>query len=124
VIGDRLHDPDWVAVNVNPARYLPAPVNKIAGLTRISVEGAKLAPDFAPNVRQYAVQVARGTSSVAVTVEPTSTRSTTLTINGDTVQPGEPRRIHIAGKSSTLKIGVTSPDGTQTEFYTVEVSSR
>jgi glyoxylase-like metal-dependent hydrolase (beta-lactamase superfamily II) len=32
-IGDRMHDPDWVAINVNKAHYLPAPVDKIAGLT-------------------------------------------------------------------------------------------
>jgi hypothetical protein len=24
IVGDRLHDPNWVAVNVNRARYLPA----------------------------------------------------------------------------------------------------
>ena len=27
-IGDRIHDPDWVAINVNKEHYLPAPVDK------------------------------------------------------------------------------------------------
>jgi hypothetical protein len=124
VVGDRLHDPDWVAVNVNAARYLPAAVDKITGLTRISVEGAKLTPAFAPEVKNYAVQVPRETSSVVVIAEPTSTRSSALAINGDPVQPGTPDRVHFASKSFALKIRVTSPDGTQAAEYTVAVSGR
>lgn len=37
--GDRMHDPDWVAVNVNKEHCLPAPVDKIAGLTRFGHRG-------------------------------------------------------------------------------------
>ena len=46
VVGDRLHDPNWVAINVNKDTYLPAPIEKIAGLTRITVEGARLSPSL------------------------------------------------------------------------------
>lgn len=34
IVGDRMHDPNWVAVNVNRAHYLPAPVGGTAGRTQ------------------------------------------------------------------------------------------
>src|SRR5690349_19852831 len=55
VVGDRLHDPDWIAINVNQKAYLPAPADKIAGLVRIAVEGAKLSTAFSPDVKEYTV---------------------------------------------------------------------
>src|SRR5512146_1458952 len=34
IVGDRLHDPNWVAVNVDRDHYLPAPAGRTAGRTR------------------------------------------------------------------------------------------
>jgi hypothetical protein len=120
VIGDRLHDPNWVAINVNKDTYLPASIEKIAGLTRITVEGAKLSPTFTPEVKDYAVTVPIKSASVEISAEPTSRRSSALTMNGETVQPATPHRIKLSG-NSVMKIRVTSPDGTQTADYSVTV---
>jgi glyoxylase-like metal-dependent hydrolase (beta-lactamase superfamily II) len=121
IVGDRFHDPNWAAINVNHDHYLPAPVDKIAGLTWIEVDGAKLVPDFAPAVKDYTVELPRATSSVNVTADLTSSRST-MTINGT---PAESGKTHAAqGSASKLEIDVKSPDGTQTAVYNVAVSRK
>jgi glyoxylase-like metal-dependent hydrolase (beta-lactamase superfamily II) len=124
VVGDRMQDPDWVAVNVDKEHYLPAPVDKIAGLTRVGVAGATLSPAFTPGVKDYVAKVPHGAAGIAVTVEPTSTRSAALTINGETVKPGQSHTVRLTGTSSPMKIRVSSPDGTVTAEYTITVSSQ
>jgi glyoxylase-like metal-dependent hydrolase (beta-lactamase superfamily II) len=122
VVGDRLHDPDWVAINVNQKTYLPAPIDEIAGLTNISVEGAQLVPVFAPEVREYAITVPSQKRDLGILVEPTSTRSRGLTMNGEPVQPGTIHRLKLSGKSFGVKIQTTSPDGTHTADYLLKVT--
>ncbi len=56
--GDRMHDSNWVAVNVNKEHCLPAPVDKIAGLTRLAIAGAVLNPAFKPDVKTYTASLA------------------------------------------------------------------
>ncbi len=124
VVGDRLHDPNWVAINVNKDTYLPAPVEKIAGLTRITVEGGRLSPVFTPEVKDYTVIVPIKPASIEISAEPTSSRSSALTVNSETVQPATPHRVQVSRKSSVVKIRVTSPDGTQTADYSVTVVKR
>jgi len=124
VVGDRLRDPDWVAINVNKARYLPAPVDKIAGLTQVAVEGADLSPAFTPQVKEYVAKAPRGAASVVVTAEPTSTRSSLLSVDGETVKPGVRHSVRLTGPSSAVKIRVVSPDGTASAEYTIAVSGR
>ena len=121
VIGDRLHDPDWVAINVNQKTYLPAPSGQIAGLTRLSVTGAKLTPAFSAQVRHYTVTVPKRTASVEITAEPTGTRSKAVTINRESVKPGTPVRVTLKGKSPLIWIQVVSPDGTTTTDYALKV---
>lgn len=121
VVGDRLHDPDWVAINVNQKTYLPGPSDQIAGLTRLSVADAKLTPAFSPQVRQYTVTVPKKTASIEITAEPTSTRSKVLTINRESVKPGTSARVALKGKSPLIWIQVVSPDGTSTTDYALKV---
>jgi len=115
---------NWVAINVNKAHYLPAPVDKIAGLTRISVQGAALSPVFSPAVREYEVTAPPGSSSLVVSAEPTSTRSSALSINGEAVKPGEPHKVPLAKSLSAVTIRVSSPDGTESAEYTVKLSKQ
>ncbi|HTQ97014.1 MAG TPA: MBL fold metallo-hydrolase, partial [Candidatus Acidoferrum sp.] len=121
VVGDRFHDANWVAINVNKAHYLPAPVDKIAGLTRISVDGLKLSPVFTPAVKEYEVTVPHGASSLIVLAEPTSTRSSALRINGEAVKPAEQHKVPLTKSLSAVTIRVTSPDGTESAEYTVKL---
>ena len=121
VVGDRMHDPDWAAINVNQATYLPAPTEKIAGLTHIEVAGAKLTPAFSPRVHDYQLTIPSHLTSVEITAEPTSTRSKALRINGENVAPGTPHRVMTKGKSEVVSIRVESPDGTETSDYRLTV---
>jgi hypothetical protein len=121
VVGDRLHDPNWVAMNVNRDHYLPAPVDEIAGLTRIAVQGYKLTPPFSPQVKEYSVTVPKSISTVKLEADPTSARSGELSINGEKVQPGALQSFKLKGPTSTAKIEVVSPDGTQKADYNVTV---
>lgn len=119
VVGDRLHDPNWVAINVNREHYLPAPVDKIAGMTRIAIQGYKLAPPFSPEVKEYSVTVAATVSNVELEADPTSSRSSALSINGKKIEPGTAHNFKLNGPSSIANIEVVSPDGTQKADYNI-----
>jgi glyoxylase-like metal-dependent hydrolase (beta-lactamase superfamily II) len=123
-IGDRIHDPDWVAINVNKDHYLPAPIEQIAGLTRIAVQGAKLDPVFSPAVKEYTVVVPPHATTITVLAEPTSTRSSSLSINGEPVKPGAPHKVPLTVGSTTVKIQVTSPDGSQSAEYLLKLTPK
>ena len=120
-IGDRMHDPDWVAINVNKAHYLPAPVDKIAGLTLLHVEGAVLKPSFSPGVKSYTATLSNQSKTASLRVEPTSSRSSSLTINGKSVASGQADTVSLSGKSSVATVRVASPDGSQTADYVVTI---
>jgi len=120
VIGDRLHDPDWVAINVNEKTYLPAPVDKISGLSRLSIEGVKFSPVFSPGEHEYTLTVPRTSTSIEVIAEPTSSRAKALVINGEN-GAGVPHRVMLKGKSPVIQIHVESPDGTQSSDYKLTV---
>jgi glyoxylase-like metal-dependent hydrolase (beta-lactamase superfamily II) len=121
IVGDRLRDPNWAAINVNRDHYLPAPINQIDSLTWIGIDGAKLVPDFAPQVKDYSIEWPRGASSVKVTADPTSSRSV-MTINGGAAESSKP---HVLKAGLTkLEINVKSPDGTQNATYTVAFSRK
>lgn len=121
VEGDRFTDPNWVAINVNRARYLPAPVEKIDSLSRILIKGLKLSPSFTPAIKDYTVNTPQHVNSVTVTAVPTSSRST-VTIFGTPVHAGRPYQTKL--RSSKVQIEVNSPDGTRRATYTLTVSSQ
>ncbi len=121
-IGDRMHDPDWVAINVNKAHYLPAPVDKIAGLTLLKIDGAVLQPAFSANVKSYTATLPRKSPSASLSVEPTSTRSSALTVNGQSAKTGQANAVPLSGKSTAVTIHVVSPDGSQAADYVVTVA--
>jgi hypothetical protein len=96
-------------------------MDKIAGLTRLAVEGGKLSPAFTPDVKDYTVTLARNAQSIEVTTEPTSTRSHQLTINEEPTQAGVPYEVKLNGTLPSINIRVISPDGSDTAQYTVTV---
>ncbi|HEV2134578.1 MAG TPA: MBL fold metallo-hydrolase [Terracidiphilus sp.] len=113
-IGNRMTDPNWVAINVNKDHYLPAPIDAIAGLTRLAIEGAKLEPGFTPDVKSYRAKLASDSdSSVSVVVEPMSTRSRSITVNGMPVKSGTENEVKLTGSETSIPIHVESPDGSQ-----------
>ncbi len=120
-IGDRMRDPNWVAINVNKDHYLPAPIEAIAGLTRLDVKGAKLVPRFSPEVQAYTVQLPPAASPVEVAVEPTSSRSRSISVNGAPVKAGVEHDIAVKGRDAAIRVKVESPDGSQSADYVVTV---
>jgi glyoxylase-like metal-dependent hydrolase (beta-lactamase superfamily II) len=121
-IGDRMRDPNWIAINVNQEHYLPAPINGIAGLTRLVVKDATLAPKFSPDVLSYTAKLKiEAAASVSVVVEPTSTRSKSITVNGTPVKSGVEHQIMLTGSEAVVRVHVVSPDGTRSTDYAVMI---
>jgi len=116
VVGDRLKDPDWVAVNVNHDHYLPAPGDDIAGLVGITIAGATLSPQFDPNVKQYTASAPAAAKTVHIRVAPTSTRSSALTANVKDILAA--KAVDVPAKGNVV-IEVKSPNGSKSATYTV-----
>jgi len=116
MVGDRYNDVNWVAVNVNRDHYLPAPPEKIARLCAIYLKGAELTAPFAPGNRSPVAAVARSVKTVEVGPIPTSSHAQAVTVNGKPVARGSFVAVPI---DQPAEIVVRSPDGTQTETYTL-----
>ncbi|HEV2400466.1 MAG TPA: MBL fold metallo-hydrolase [Candidatus Sulfotelmatobacter sp.] len=120
-IGDRMHDPNWVAININKDHYLPGPVDAIAGLTRLEVKGATLVPKFSPEIQSYRAKLTSPASSVSVVVESTSSRSKSITVNGTPVKSAVEREVSLKGKDPVIRVHVESPDGSRSADYAVTI---
>jgi len=117
VIGNRMTDPNWVAINVNKQKYLPAPVNKIAGLVFLNADEGPLDQVFSPSTHDYSMTIRPGVDTLHLTAIATSSRYGALTVNGTRAKSGEPLAIPLEGSPGTLAIAVTSHDGTQHATY-------
>src|SRR4051812_41451209 len=53
VVGDRLSDPNWAAINVAKGSCLSAPPEKIATLSNLQLQNARLEPGFMPHHYTY-----------------------------------------------------------------------
>ncbi len=116
VVGDRMSDPNWVAINVRKATYLPAPVDQITDLAGLTLGGARLDQPFDPRTHEYAATLT-GAAPVTVAVRPASSRATGLAVNGQAVQPGQAKAV----SSETISVEVTAPDGQTTARYVVRL---
>jgi glyoxylase-like metal-dependent hydrolase (beta-lactamase superfamily II) len=122
VVGDRLSDPNWAAINVARGRCLSAPPEKIATLSNLQVEGASLEPGFSPLHHTYTVVVDAAASTFAITPTATSGRHQSLTIDGAAHRSGATHWVQLGDGEPHVTISVTSPDGTVSESYTLAVS--
>lgn len=77
---------------------------------------------FNPWVFNYKINVPAGTTTVGVAPIPLSSKVTRITVNGNVVQPKTSVPIPVTN-GSVITIGVTAPDGTTTETYTLTVTS-
>lgn len=118
VVGDRLTDPNWFGINLNPQTFLPAPPDQIASLTLIELQGATLTTRFTSTAHDYQAKV-NGTGPVTIAVKPASSRVESITINGEPVQPGAPVDVSFKGRKDVVAIGVTAHDGTTQQAYRV-----
>ena len=118
VVGDRLTDPNWFGINVNPKTFLPAPPEQIASLTLIDLHGAELETRFTAATHDYRAKV-RGRGPVSFVVWPAASKADSLTIDGKPVAPGVTYKVAIKGGSKTVPIVVTAPDGRTSQTYRV-----
>lgn len=123
VVGDRLKDPDWVGINVNRARPISAPPDKIATLSDIEVGGAALNARFSPEICEYSVDGIQ-TAEIRVTPVAMSTRYKSLTVNGVAVPSGSPATVRLTGPRTVVTITVTSPDGSASTNYSIVVTGK
>jgi glyoxylase-like metal-dependent hydrolase (beta-lactamase superfamily II) len=124
VVGDRLGDPDWAAINVSKETCLSTPPGRIATLSLLEVTPGSLAEPFAPTRERSAVTVPAGTERVTITATTTSRRARKLTIDGIDVKPGSAHVVRLRPSENVLSVLVTSPDGTATQAYTLTVARR
>lgn len=121
VVGDRLTDPNWAAINVAKGRCLSAPPAQLATLSNLQVRGAVLEPGFTPDQTYYTARVAADAGAVEMIATTTSSRASKLLVNEVAVASGEPFTAQISTGDTTFAIEVTSPDGSMTQSYTLVV---
>ena len=121
VVGDRLSDPNWAAINVAKGRCLSAPPENIATLSNLQLQEALLEPGFTPHHDTYTVIVDATVSAFAITPTATSERHQSLTINGAAHRSGATQWVQLGDGEPHMTIAVTSPDGTVCHTYTLAV---
>jgi len=123
VVGDRLKDPDWVAINVNRARPISGTPDKIASLSDIEIDGTSLNTRFSPDTHQCTVDGVL-TADIRVTAVATSMRYKSMTVNGADVKSGSPASVRLTGPRTEVVIVVTSPNGSVSTNYSVVVTRK
>jgi glyoxylase-like metal-dependent hydrolase (beta-lactamase superfamily II) len=122
VVGDRLGDPNWAAINVSKGRCLSAPPEKIATLSNLQLQKARLWPGFNPHHDTYTVVMDPAASAFAITPTATSGRHQRLTIDGAAHRSGATQWVQLGDGEPQVTIAVTSPDGTVSHTYTLTVN--
>jgi len=121
VVGDRMHDPDWVAVNVTKEGCLLIPPEKINALGNLELsEGTEI--DFLPSQLEYSSSVDKKVSKVQITATAMSSNYKALKINGRDVKSGTPFNASLKRSTTSFAITVTSPDGNSEKTYTLTIT--
>jgi hypothetical protein len=96
----------------------PSTVATLSGLT---VDGHVLSPTFASGTTAYTLSVPNGTAQVAIA--PTCTEPcSSITVNTETVQSGNPKIVQLDVSPKTVAIEVTAQDGVTKTTYNVVVT--
>lgn len=119
VVGDRLTDPNWAAINVAKGRCLTTQPDQIATLSNLQVQGAALAPGFAPDHFSYTAMVGANATEVAIMPTAMSGRYHSLAIDDAPAISGEPHRVALAPGDTTVAITVAAPNVRTSHTYTL-----
>lgn len=120
--GDRLNDLNWAAINVRREGSLSTAPDKMADLSCLVVENARLCERFSPKRLHYTLEVFPEATQITVTPTATSSRIQRITVNGLDTPSGKPYRVDLAGGASSLKIEVTAPDGESSQAYVLDIA--
>jgi pectin methylesterase-like acyl-CoA thioesterase len=105
-------------------------LNDDAYLKNLNVSGGTLSPDFAPDIRSYAVMVPNATPAVVVTATANDLNAQSIAIaqdNGPPMQVGSgfqsnPLAVPVQGTVSVIRVVVTAQDGDATRTYRILLS--
>lgn len=122
VVGDRLTDPNWVAINVMRETCLTVPADQIATLSNLRVQGATLTPRFNPDTADYTGAVAATLTELEIIATATSRRYSRLTINETFVESNAIFSAPLALGETVFQITVGSPDESASKTYTLTIS--
>ena len=122
VVGDRLADPNWAAINVSKDSCLTTPPDQIATLSNLRLGQAALEPGFAPYHFAYRATVGAAATEIAITPTATSSRCHSLLIDDEPVASGATYSARLAAGETTIAIAVTAPDGRTTLTYALTVT--
>ena len=119
VVGDRLTDPNWAAINVAKGGCLTHPPEQQATLSNLQLRPGALAAAFKPDRFDYTATA----TGALVEIIPTATSSLCrgLTINGAPWRSGAAHPARPEAGNNRFVIAVTSPDGSVTQTYTLDV---
>jgi len=123
VVGDRMQDPNWVAINVTKEGCLFTLPDKIAALSNLELSEGE-AIDFSPAQLEYSTSVSKDVSKLQITPTTMSSRYRSLKINGRDAKSGNPYNAALKRGTSSFAIRVTSPDGNSEKTYTLTVTRR
>lgn len=119
VVGDRLADPNWAAINVAKGRCLTTQPDQIALLSNLQVQGVALAPGFTPGEFSYTATVGADATEVAIMPTAMSGRYHSLLVDGAPAVSGAPQRVALAPGDTTVAIAVTAPNVRTSHTYTL-----
>ena len=119
VVGDRLTDPNWAAINVAKGACLTHPAEQIATLSQLRVGGTALDAGFTPFRFDY---TAVSTSAQIAIVATTTASRSSLTINGAAWASVAAYPAQLEPGANRLELVVSSPDGSVKNTYTLVVS--
>ena len=123
VVGDRMHDPNWVSINVTKEGCLFTAPDKITALSNLELnEGGAI--DFSPAHLEYSTSVSKGVSKLQITPTAMSSRYRSLKINGRDAKSGSPYNAALKRGTSSFAITVTSPDGNSEKTYTLTINRK
>ena len=107
---------------VEPSVALGSITQNSATLSNLTISSGTLTPTFVPATTNYTDALANNVNSLTVTPT-TSQASSTVTVNGATVNSGSASgSISLKPGSNVITIIVTAPDGTTQDTYTITVT--
>ncbi len=122
VVGDRMTDPNWIAINVRKGQFLTALPHRLATLSHLHLSLGTLTTAFKPSIFMYSTVVASDETTIEVTPTATSTRYRALSMNGTAVVSGTACRMSLNPGENEFMITVTSPDGSAVNNYKLNVT--
>lgn len=122
VSGDRLSDPNWASINVNPDTCLSVPPDQIATLSNLRVKDATVAESFRPDRYRYTATFDGHDQTVEITATAASRRYSSLTVDGKEVDSGQSLEAAVPTEGRTFTIKVVAPDGETTTTYTLTIA--